>query len=114
MIHHMKLIESAFHKIVLGSKTIELRLFDEKRRTIQIGDTIIFAQIKNSQNTIATKVVDLHIFDSFATLYKALPLEKCGYELNEVPDAKSDDMLQYYSCSDEKHYGVVGIEVILI
>ena len=40
VVHHMKLHASPFEKIKSGEKTIELRLFDEKRRQIKVGDTI--------------------------------------------------------------------------
>ena len=36
MVHNMKLNESPFEKIKAGTKTIELRLYDEKRRKIQL------------------------------------------------------------------------------
>jgi len=38
----MKLVSSAFRKIADGSKTIELRLNDEKRQRIKAQDTIVF------------------------------------------------------------------------
>ena len=42
MIHQMKLLEDPFDRIKNGIKTIEFRLFDEKRRLIKIGDKIEF------------------------------------------------------------------------
>ncbi len=36
MIYEMNLNASPFEKIAFGSKTIELRIFDEKRRRIDI------------------------------------------------------------------------------
>ena len=42
MTHKMNMNPSPFEKIRNGTKTIELRLYDEKRRKIEIGDTIIF------------------------------------------------------------------------
>ena len=40
MLHQMKLKLSPFQKIKNGSKTIELRLYDEKRQKVQVGDFI--------------------------------------------------------------------------
>lgn len=48
MIHLMKLQPSPFEKIKDGTKTIEMRLFDDKRRKIQIGDTIILITINSA------------------------------------------------------------------
>ena len=43
MTHSMQLTPSPFQMIKEGTKTIELRLFDEKRRKIQTGDIIEFS-----------------------------------------------------------------------
>ena len=40
MIHEMKLRPEYFEYINNGTKRIELRLFDEKRELIKLGDTI--------------------------------------------------------------------------
>lgn len=40
--HNMKLNEEPFDMMKSGIKDIEYRLNDEKRRQIQIGDTITF------------------------------------------------------------------------
>ena len=41
-IHQMKLNNKPFNMIKNGRKNIELRLYDEKRRKLNIGDEIIF------------------------------------------------------------------------
>ena len=42
MVHTMNLQEEPFQMIKEKTKTIELRLYDEKRRTIKPGDMIAF------------------------------------------------------------------------
>ena len=42
MIHHMKLHQEPFESIKKGAKTIELRLYDEKRQALKSGDLIDF------------------------------------------------------------------------
>lgn len=108
MTHNMKLNEIPFAKIKNKTKTIELRLYDEKRRKIKVGDSICFNS--KTDKLIAT-VKALHIFCSFEELYSALPLDKCGYSNEEIATASPDDMLQYYSKEQIKKYGVVGIEI---
>lgn len=44
MNHKMNLFPEPFEMISSGQKTIELRLNDEKRQKIQIGDIIEFSQ----------------------------------------------------------------------
>ena len=41
MIHEMRLNNEPFNKIKEGTKTVELRLLDEKRKTLRVGDKII-------------------------------------------------------------------------
>jgi len=109
-VHNMKLNSSPFEMIKCGQKTIELRLYDEKRQQVKIGDKIVFTNTANGE-TLNTTVVKMHRFDSFKELYKSLPLLKCGYTTENVGNAKPSDMEQYYSVEEQRKYGVVGIEL---
>ncbi len=111
MLHHMKLHPSPFEMIKSGRKTIELRLFDEKRQLLKVGDTIVFTN-NVSGETLTRTVLKLHRFESFAALYASLPLLQCGYTENDVQQAHYSDMEQYYSAEEQKRYGVVGIELV--
>ena len=106
----MKLNSAAFEMIKSGEKTIELRLFDEKRQQVKVGDKILFTNIANGE-TLNTTVVKLHRFNTFNELYKSLPLLKCGYTSENVDKATPSDMEQYYSVEEQRKYGVVGIEL---
>ena len=93
-----------------GRKTIELRLFDEKRQRIKAGDSIVFSETVTGEK-LRVKVEKLYRFDSFDELYKVLPLLRCGYTEETVADAKPSDMEEYYSAEEQRMYGVVGIEI---
>lgn len=105
-IHSMKLHPEPFEMIKSGQKTIELRLFDSKRRQIKPGDEIIFTNISTGESLITTVMSD-----NFEKLYKSLPLLKCGYTAENADKADYSDMEQYYSAEEQKKYGVVGIEL---
>lgn len=111
MTHKMKLNAEPFERIKNGSKIIELRLYDEKRRKIKVGDTICF---RSKTDKLTATVKALHIFKNFEELYAALPLDKCGYSADELPTASPDDMLEYYTKEQIEKYGVVGIEIEVI
>lgn len=113
MTHQMKLLESPFEKIRSRKKTIELRLNDEKRQKIQVGDLIVFTQIETKEQ-ITAEVIGLHRFLSFDELYKNLPLLKCGYTEETAGSAKPEDMDKYYSREKQKEYGVLGIEIKVV
>lgn len=106
----MKLQASPFEKIKSGTKTIELRLLDEKRKKVKEGDAIVFTNNDNGEKIEAT-VKALHRFDSFEALYKTLPLLQCGYTADDIDTAHPSHMEQYYSADEQKKYGVVGIEL---
>lgn len=114
MTHTLNLHPQPFALIADGRKTIELRLYDEKRSQIQVGDTLVFTHSDDSTQTLTAKVTALHRFPDFAALYAALPLDKCGYLPEELPTASPEDMNLYYSAEKQALYGVVGIEIALI
>lgn len=112
MKHTMNLDPKPFEMIQSGRKTIELRLYDEKRQQISIGDEIVFINTNNKKE-MQTKVLSLHIFPSFDELYATLPLLKCGYTEETLPTASPKDMGKFYSAEQQKQYGVIGIEIEL-
>ncbi len=112
MTHKMRLAPGPFAKIAAEKKVIELRLNDEKRQKIRVGDRICFVCTEGEKSCFAT-VKHLHIFPNFAALYEALPLELCGYSTAEIPLASPRDMYAYYTPEAEAKYGVVGIELQL-
>ena len=78
----MKLQNKPFLAIKDKRKTIEMRLYDEKRQKIKIGDTIIFTNILTNEK-IKVLVINLYIFSSFKELYNKFDKEKLGYSKEE-------------------------------
>ena len=114
MVHYLNLNPGPFELIKNGIKTIELRLYDERRQGIAIGDTLVFTHTEDATSKLTCRVKELYLFESFAKLYKSLPLEKCGYLPHEIANASPNDMNVYYSPEKQAMYGVVGIEIELI
>ena len=106
----MKLNAAPFELIKCGKKTIEMRLLDDKRKLIKVGDSIVFINLKTGE-TLNTFVVNLYYFSTFSELYASLSLLKCGYTAETVDNADPKDMELYYSADEQKKYGVVGIEI---
>ncbi|MBQ9188117.1 MAG: DUF3850 domain-containing protein, partial [Clostridia bacterium] len=61
----MKLFPEPFRMIENGSKTIELRLYDEKRRKVQVGDIIRFTNTGDEEDVLRVVVEKLYVFNSF-------------------------------------------------
>ena len=113
-LHRMHLDPDAFATIDAGEKTIELRLYDEKRRRIQAGDIIRFESTADETDVLYARVEGLRFFASFDELYAALPLTACGYTPEEAKIASPRDMDRYYSPEEQRKWGVVGIELSLL
>ena len=110
-LHRMHLDPQAFAAMEDERKTIELRLYDKKRRRIQAGDVIRFESTDDETDVLFARVTGMRFFASFAELYAALPLTACGYAPEELAAASPRDMDKYYAPEDQKKWGVVGIEL---
>ncbi len=105
--HKMRLAKEPFDGIVSGHKKVELRLFDEKRRKINIGDIIEFSLI-NYEKKIIVRVERIQIFPTFKELYQNISLIDMGYKENEIKNASYKDMEEYYSEDEQKRHSVVA------
>ena len=110
MLHKMKLQEDPFERIKNGTKTEEFRLYDEKRRTIQIGDEIEFSKLPELQEKLLVKVIDLYKEESFEKLFKKVFV---GEDKEKIIE-KAKSMNRFYTPEQEKEYGVVGIKIEII
>lgn len=112
--HTMNLTPSPLRMMREGKKTIELRLYDEKRKQISVGDTITFINTEDPEDALCVKVEDLFVFDSFDELYKSLPLTECGYTEEDIDTASPRDMELYYPREKQNQFGVMGIKISLV
>lgn len=97
MKHKMRLHSSPFDLIKNGTKTIELRLYDEKRQLIKVNDIIEFEN-RTTCEKINVKVINLHKYSTFSELYEHFDKIALGYSKTEQADPK--DMELYYSIEE--------------
>lgn len=105
MLHKMKLNESPFERIKNGTKTIEFRLYDEKRQQIKVGDKIEFSKLPDLQEKLEVDVMELYKEESFEKLFRKL------YPNDKEIKQKAQNMYRIYSPENEQKYGVLGIKV---
>lgn len=108
MKYEMKLDNEPFKAIKNGTKTLELRLNDEKRKLLTVGDYIEFTN-RVTNEKLLVKVIDLFKYNSFEELYKHFNKIEMGYSINE--EANPKDMENYYSKEEQEKYGVLGIKI---
>ena len=101
----MKLNESPFEMIKNGTKTIEFRLYDEKRQGVKIGDKIEFSKLPDLQEKLLVDVLELYQEDTFERLFRKLSFNE------EEVIRKTRAMHEIYSPEKEQQYGVLGIKI---
>lgn len=110
MEYEMKLKPVYFEKIKAGEKIYEIRLNDEKRQLLKIGDTLLFKKEPDLTESLQTIIVDLIYFKSFSEMLETLPADKIGfkdYSKQEIENVYH----KFYSVEDELKYGVVAIKL---
>ena len=105
MLHEMKLNENPFERMKNGTKTIEFRLNDEKRKKIKIGDKITFSKLPGLCEKLTVEVLELYNADTFENLFLKL------YNDSKIAKEKAKVMHEIYSEAKEKEFGVIGIKI---
>ena len=80
---NMHLKDGPFDAIKAGSKDIEMRLYDDTRKQIKIGDIIEFARNDDSESLLVV-VLNLHVYDSFKGIYDNFDKVRLGYKEDET------------------------------
>lgn len=94
-----------------GSKNVEVRLYDDKRRKLNIGDELIFLKRPNDDESLSVKVVDLKIFNTFEELLDNYDMKRL-FLPNYTKEMFLNELLRFYSIEEQEKYGVVAIEFI--
>lgn len=112
MIHEMKLQPKFFDFIKKGTKRIELRLNDEKRQLINIGDTIEFLKEPEKKEKLETKVIGLLNYSSFNDLFSDFDIGILS-DKSMTKEELLNVLQEFYTIEKQKKYGVIGIRVKL-
>lgn len=116
MKHCMKLCAQPFDMISSGEKSVEIRLYDEKRRKLKKGDEIEFSLIedgKTANKTLNVKITGLYRFNSFADLFYSDLYASLGSDEKTVEEF-TNSMRLYYSKEQEQTCGVLAIKIKIL
>lgn len=108
--HEMKLAEKDFERIRSGEKTLDMRLFDEKRQLLRLGDMIEFKKFPRLEEKISVKIIGLLRYKNFDQLIEDVPAAMLGFQEKDKPYLKSG-MYEIYTPAEEQEYGVLGIRI---
>ena len=110
-VYDMNLNPGPFESIKSGSKTVEMRLNDERRVGIEKGELIRFTNVETGE-ILLVRVLDKSVYPSFKELYSCYSKTSIGYKENE--DADPSDMLTYYTEENIAKHGALALEIELI
>ena len=111
--HEMKLQPEYYNYILNGTKRIEIRLNDEKRSKIKIGDTIKFLKEPELNESFKAKVVGLLRYNSFEDMFKDFDISVLS-DKSMSKEELIDVLEQFYTKEKQEQYGVLGIKIELI
>ena len=109
----IKLQPKYYDYVKNGTKRIELRLNDEKRQLIKIGDEIKILKEPNLDESIKVKVTGLLKYASFEDLFKDFEVDILA-DKSENKENILKDLEIYYSKEKQEEYNVLGIRFELI
>ena len=111
----MHLSEEMFLAMKEGTKTVEVRLFDDKRKLVDIGDYIEF---HNNNVYIKMRVLDIRIEHTFKELFeRSIDLrntslyyapKQLGFSEESSIDELVKEMYKRYTKEQEEKYGVIA------
>ena len=107
----MSLQPKYFDFIKDGTKRIELRLYDEKRRSIQLGDIIEFA--KSDDEKFKAEVIDLLRYNSFADLFEDFDISILA-DSSMTKQELLEALGEFYTEEKQAEFGVIGIRIELV
>lgn len=113
MNHIMKLKSRYFDYMKNGTKRIEIRLNDEKRKLIKVGDTITFLKEPELTDKLNTKVIELLKYDNFDDMFNDIDISLLA-DKSMSKEELINVLEEFYTKEKQKEYGVLGIRIELL
>jgi len=107
MKHTLRLHDKPFVLIESGRKTLEARLYDKKRQSIQVEDEVQFIN-RTDGRVLHMKVDKLYMYPNFRTMFEELGVYVFG---GDELETTLEVMQEYYSVQQQRESGVVGISI---
>lgn len=111
--HEMKLQSKYFDFILNGTKRIEIRLNDEKRQLIKLGDIIEFKKEPELNESFKAKVVGLLRYESFDAMFKDFDISILA-DKSMTKEELIKVLGQFYTKEKQIQYGILGIRIDII
>lgn len=96
-----------------GFKNIEVRINDEKRRKLKMGDEITFLKRPLEKEILKAVVTDLKHYNYFKELVEDYDIERL-YNADITKEEFLKLLNRFYTLEEEKENGVVAIHFKLV
>jgi len=105
--HTLQLATEPYEAIIGGMKTIESRLYNEKRQLIKLDDKLVFTNREDTRQTVTVRVIGLLRYNTFHDLFSHNIPTKFGGQSVEWLE---NQINEFYSLENQQQDGVIGIE----
>jgi ASC-1-like (ASCH) protein len=109
----MKIQPEYYNYIVNGTKRIEIRINDLKRRQLKLGDRITFINASNLEENIIVEVKGLLYYKNFNDLVNDYDIDILASK-DITKEEMLNVLLKFYPIEEQEKYNVVGIRFELI
>ena len=109
----LKLQPEFYNYMLNGTKRIEIRLNDEKRQKIKLGDIIKILKEPNLEESFEVKVVGLLRYNNFTDMFNDFNIDILA-DKNMTKEKLLNELEKYYPKERQEEYGVLGIRVEVI
>ena len=110
--HEMKLQPKFFFFFKYGTKRIELRLYDEKRRNIELGDKIVFRKEPELKEVVEATVVGLLRYKSFKELFEDFDMSLLA-DKSMTKRELLEGLEEFYTVEKQEEFEVLGTRIEL-
>jgi ASC-1-like (ASCH) protein len=109
----MKLQPEHYNYVLNGTKRIELRLNDDKRKKLKLGDRIKLLKEPDLDESIIVEVKGLLYYKSFEDLFNDYDIDILA-DKDMSKEELLESLSKYYPIDEQNKYNVVGIRIELI
>lgn len=111
--YNMKLLPQYFNYIKNGTKRLELRLNDEKRKQLKVNDIITFEKLSETKEYLNTKITNIYKYNNFKDLINDFSIELMA-DKTLTKDELLHTLNEIYTIEQQDKYGVLAIEIKII
>ena len=108
----LKLQPKYYNYMLHGTKRIEIKLYDEKRKTLNLGDSITFLKEPDLKESFQAKIIGLLRYENFEKIFQDFDISILA-DKSITKEVLRNELEEFYPKEKQEKYGVLGIRVEL-